>query len=116
MSKIEILDHAFGVLSCNTAVGHSVGQAASVHARWGFVHVMIVHHFTTQHSGSRLALAKERSWVAPEVATVGDDAAREGVAGTSGLWSIAESILGCRPEGVDSKEGGPLLEAATSWA
>jgi hypothetical protein len=116
MSKMYISNHAFGVLGCNTAVGSSVGPAASVHAHWGFIHFMIVHNFTPQHGRSRLALAEERSWVAPEVATVGDGAAREGVAGAGRLWSIAETILGGGPEGVDSKEGGPLLNTAASWA
>lgn len=97
--------HAFGVLASNAAVAWSLaGPVASVHAHWGFVHIVIVDHLAAEHRRPSLALAEERSRVTPKVAAVGDDTAGEGVAGASRLGSIAETVLGGCPKSVDSEK------------
>ena len=104
-SRISLY-HAFGVLASNAAVARSfAGPVASAHAHWGFVHIVIVDHLATEHRHPSLALAEERSRVTPKVTTIGDDTAGEGVAGSSCLGSIAETILRSCPKSVDSEKG-----------
>lgn len=65
---------------------------------------MIVDHLAAEHRRPSLAFAKERSWVTPKVAAVGDDTAGEGVSGAGRLGSVAETVLGGCPKSVDSEE------------
>lgn len=100
------LYHAFGVLASNAAVARPLaGPVAGAHAHRGFVHIMIVDHLAAEHRHPSLALAEERSRVTPKVTTIGDDTAGEGVAGSSCLGSIAETILRSCPKSVDSEKG-----------
>lgn len=65
---------------------------------------MVVDHLAAEHRRPSLALTKEWSRVTPKVAAVGDNTAGEGVAGTSRLGSVAETILGGGPKSVDAEE------------
>lgn len=109
------LNHVFGIFISHAAVGSPI-PSSSVHAHRGFVHVVIVHHFTAQHRRSGLALAKDRGWVAPEVAAVAHYPARERIAGPSSMRSVTQTITCSREEGVDAQERRPLLETAVAPA
>lgn len=88
-----------GIIACNAAIAGSFASPG-VHAHRGFVHIVIINDLAAQHGGAVVPLAEEGCRVAPEVAAVGDHAAGEGVAGTSCLGTVAETVFGSGPEGI----------------
>ena len=111
------LNHMLGILSRHAAVRWAFrGSASRMHTERGLIHVVIVDHLASEHGGPRFTFAKDGGRVTPEVATVGREAPGEGVPGSRGLRSLAESIPSGGKESINTQQRGPLLEAAVTPA
>lgn len=92
----------------NHLLGFLPGQAAvpatSVHPQRSFVHLVVVDYLATKHCRARLALAKIRRRITPEVAAVGNEAPREGVLGALRVAAIPQTVSGGGEERVHTQE------------
>lgn len=87
-----------------------------MHPQWNFVHPVVVDNLTVQHRRTRLSSAKVRGGIAPEVATIRDDTAGEGILWPGRATALAKAALSRCEEGIQAEKPFPLLEAAVSSA
>lgn len=89
-------------------------SSTAVHPQWNLIHPIVVDNLAAQHRRPWFSPAKVRRGIAPEVATVCDDTAREGILRPGSTTALAKAALRRCEEGVQAEKPFPLLEAAMS--
>lgn len=95
-------------------VGHTAINAPCMHAHRGFIHPVVVDYLTLKHCSATFPFPKIRSFITPEIRTVGDYSSRERILRPDRTRSIPKTIPCCGKEGINPKEGRPLLNTAMS--